>query len=211
MRSRQARVVIPHSEHWDIQSHSGDHHIIQLSRPLHWQESDISAENQAPVIYIVDGNVLFTTATDGAWRRATGPHYSGGGIPVVTGYPLKRKVYDKRPRAFDLTPPCLFVLHALCTTLSLFDCYMASSPIIELADYHILKEEKERGEKSLPHGEAQEHYNHRMTVAAARGTGNNIKNMHQGVQDSAKLVCVMACAISRALTTFFEQWPLDGK
>jgi len=238
--------------------------------------------------YIVDGNALFMTATEAAWRRATGPHYSGGGIVVAIGYPLEGQVYDKRRRAFDMTPPCpgstaefgggnafldfirqdvrelvtsrfpqlnitrealfghsyggLFVLHALFASTSLFDCYMSSSPSLEWADYYILKEEKGYTEKSdlaIPslmmffgsyeqdppqwHGETQEHYDVRKAVAAARGTGDNIKKMRKRLQDSEKLSAVtlneyegedhgsvMACALSRALTTFFEEWPLDG-
>lgn len=236
----------------------------------------------------MDGNALFMTATEAAWRRTTGPHYSGGGIVVAIGYPLEGQVYDKPRRAFDMTPPCpgapaefggadafldfirydvrelvrsrlphltitrealfghsyggLFVLHALFESPPLFDCYMASSPSLEWADYYILKEEKEyigRSDLATPslmmffgsyeqdpprwHGETQEHYDQRKAVAAARGTGINIKKMRKRLQDSEKLSAVtlneyegedhgsvMACALSRALTTFFEEWPLDG-
>lgn len=54
--------------------------------------------------YIVDGNSLFLSATEAAWRRATGPHYSGGGLIVAIGYPLTTEVYCPK-RNYDLTPP----------------------------------------------------------------------------------------------------------
>ena len=56
--------------------------------------------------YIVDGNALFLTATEAAWRRATGPNYHGGGILVAVGYPAlpEGRVYSPR-RGYDLTPP----------------------------------------------------------------------------------------------------------
>jgi hypothetical protein len=56
--------------------------------------------------YIVDGNALFLTATEVAWRRAASSHFSGGGIVVAIGYPLKQgKLYDAQRRSLDLTPP----------------------------------------------------------------------------------------------------------
>lgn len=55
--------------------------------------------------YIVDGNALFLTATEVAWRRAASSHFAGGGIIVAIGYPLTNKLYDARRRSFDLTPP----------------------------------------------------------------------------------------------------------
>lgn len=56
--------------------------------------------------YIVDGNAVFLTATETAWRRATSSQYSGGGIIVATGYPsLHEKLYNMQRRSFDLTPP----------------------------------------------------------------------------------------------------------
>ena len=56
--------------------------------------------------YIVDGNALFLTATEVAWRRAASSHFAGGGIIVAVGYPLKQgKLYDAQRRSLDLTPP----------------------------------------------------------------------------------------------------------
>ncbi|OBT45941.1 hypothetical protein VE00_04240 [Pseudogymnoascus sp. WSF 3629] len=55
--------------------------------------------------YVVDGNALFLTATEAAWRRAASSHFAGGGIIVAIGYPLTGKLYDARRRSLDLTPP----------------------------------------------------------------------------------------------------------
>lgn len=56
--------------------------------------------------YVVDGNALFLTATEIAWRRAASSHFAGGGIVVAVGYPLQQgKLYDAQRRSLDLTPP----------------------------------------------------------------------------------------------------------
>jgi hypothetical protein len=65
-----------------------------------------NAYAQFPPSYIVDGNALFLTATEVAWRRAASSHFAGGGIIVAVGYPLKQgKLYDAQRRSLDLTPP----------------------------------------------------------------------------------------------------------
>ncbi|KFY32146.1 hypothetical protein V493_00480 [Pseudogymnoascus sp. VKM F-4281 (FW-2241)] len=56
-------------------------------------------------VYVLDGNALFLTATEAAWRRAASSHFAGGGIIVAIGYPLAGKLYDARRRNNDLTPP----------------------------------------------------------------------------------------------------------
>jgi hypothetical protein len=55
--------------------------------------------------YIVDGNALFLTATEVAWRRAASSHFAGGGLIVAIGYPVAGKLYDAKRRSLDLTPP----------------------------------------------------------------------------------------------------------
>ena len=65
-----------------------------------------SHSRSTPPSYIVDGNALFLTATEVAWRRAASSHFAGGGIIVAVGYPLKQgKLYDAQRRSLDLTPP----------------------------------------------------------------------------------------------------------
>ncbi|KAF9895317.1 hypothetical protein FE257_000221 [Aspergillus nanangensis] len=163
-------IHLSSSEEFYMSNEQGERYLIQISWPL----------------YIVDGNSLFLTATENAWLRATSPHYTGGGIVVSIGYPLKGKLFDHLRRSYDLTPPTvnpiagcggadvfldfiekrvrpavkarfpqmcvsrealyghsyggLFVLHALFTRPSLFDCYMASSPSIWFNDRCILQE-----------------------------------------------------------------------
>lgn len=55
--------------------------------------------------YIVDGNALFLTATESAWRRELSSRYTGGGLIVAIGYPLTGKLFDIERRNVDLTPP----------------------------------------------------------------------------------------------------------
>lgn len=66
------------------------------------RETAIAADQRQS--YFVDGNALFFTAAEAAWRRATGPHFQGGGIVVAVGYILKGRVFSPN-RDHDLTPP----------------------------------------------------------------------------------------------------------
>lgn len=54
--------------------------------------------------YAVDGNAMFLSAAEAAWRRATSPHFGDGGVVVAIGYQLDDHVYSPR-RGYDLTPP----------------------------------------------------------------------------------------------------------
>lgn len=53
--------------------------------------------------YIIDGNALFLTATESAWRLEASGHFAGGGIIIAIGYPCTGTVFHAR-RGFDLTP-----------------------------------------------------------------------------------------------------------
>ncbi|KAF7595196.1 hypothetical protein BBP40_006940 [Aspergillus hancockii] len=88
MGDRATAVTLPNSEQFYLDNEQGETYLIQL-----------------PIIYIVDGNALFLTATEAAWRRAASSHFAGGGIIVAIGYPLNGKLYDARRRSLDLTPP----------------------------------------------------------------------------------------------------------
>lgn len=82
---------------------------LQISYPLNWERSKSLRQSTGfPVLYILDGNALFLTATEACWRREIFPFYSGGGIVVAIGYPLDysthQSLYDVKRRAFDLTP-----------------------------------------------------------------------------------------------------------
>lgn len=55
--------------------------------------------------YIVDGNALFLTTTETAWRRASASHFAGGGLVIAIGYPIHGKLYDGKRRSVDMTSP----------------------------------------------------------------------------------------------------------
>ncbi|PCG98488.1 Putative esterase [Penicillium occitanis (nom. inval.)] len=98
-------IQLPNSEQFHLANGKGQEYLIQLSWPLEWPNGH-GFTGEAPIIYIVDGNALFLTATETAWRRATSSQYSGGGIIVAIGYPsLNEKLYDMQRRSSDLTPP----------------------------------------------------------------------------------------------------------
>ncbi|RMD43462.1 hypothetical protein DV735_g1656, partial [Chaetothyriales sp. CBS 134920] len=96
------RVSLSNTLEQTLQDSSGRTFLVQVSWPLQWTEKD--TERECPVLYVVDGNAMFLTATEAAWRRATGARFSGGGIVVAVGYVLEGRVYD-RSRGYDLTPP----------------------------------------------------------------------------------------------------------
>ncbi|KAF7188998.1 Siderophore triacetylfusarinine C esterase [Pseudocercospora fuligena] len=99
-------IALPNSEQFYLDSDQGDEYLIQVSWPLHWQDVHTTERSAVPMIYIVDGNALFLTATEVAWRRSAASHFAGGGIVVAVGYPLKQgKLYDAQRRSLDLTPP----------------------------------------------------------------------------------------------------------
>ncbi|CAG7917175.1 unnamed protein product [Penicillium olsonii] len=96
-------VVLPNSEQLYMKSIQDETYLIQMSWPLSWPKGRFH-EGSAPIIYIVDGNALFLTATEAAWRRAAESRFVGG-IVVAIGYPLSGKLYDSKRRSLDLTPP----------------------------------------------------------------------------------------------------------
>ncbi|RDW68958.1 alpha/beta hydrolase [Aspergillus mulundensis] len=101
-------VPLPSSEQFYLNNSRGEQYLIQVSWPLHWKgHTPDTDRNNVPVIYIVDGNALFLTATEALWRRSADSHYCGGGIVVAIGYPLAGtgKVYHRVRRGFDLTVP----------------------------------------------------------------------------------------------------------
>ncbi|PWY96093.1 putative hydrolase of the alpha/beta superfamily [Aspergillus sclerotioniger CBS 115572] len=106
-------IALPNSKQLYLENDRGETYLIQISWPLHWQDDRTTDRGALPIIeshpspplYIVDGNALFLTATEAAWRRAASSHFAGGGIIVAVGYPLTGKLYDARRRSLDLTPP----------------------------------------------------------------------------------------------------------
>ncbi|RAL16187.1 alpha/beta hydrolase [Aspergillus homomorphus CBS 101889] len=98
-------IALPNSKQFYLENERGETYLIQISWPLHWQDDRITDRGPLPILYIVDGNALFLTATEAAWRRAASSHFAGGGIIVAIGYPLTGKLYDTCRRSLDLTPP----------------------------------------------------------------------------------------------------------
>ncbi|KAL2823787.1 Alpha/Beta hydrolase protein [Aspergillus cavernicola] len=103
-----AGITLPNSEQFTLHNSRGDEYLIQISWPLHFNKYDPDTERtKLPIIYIVDGNAFFLTATEALWRRSAESHYAGGGIVVAIGYPLAGtgKIYSRIRRNFDLTIP----------------------------------------------------------------------------------------------------------
>lgn len=59
---------------------------IQISWPHNWDRCKQLRNGEIPVIYVLDGNSLFLTASEILWRSASATFYSGGGIIVAIGY-----------------------------------------------------------------------------------------------------------------------------
>ncbi|KAJ5376873.1 hypothetical protein N7509_013759 [Penicillium cosmopolitanum] len=97
---------IPNIENWNATSPNGEPYLIQVSWPLGWPPIERTHEcsQVANVIYVVDGNAMFLSATDVVRRNGLGRHNIGT-IVVGISYPISDAVYSAR-RGFDLTPPC---------------------------------------------------------------------------------------------------------
>ncbi|EFY88265.1 siderophore esterase IroE-like protein [Metarhizium acridum CQMa 102] len=95
-------VTLPSSAEFSLAAKDGQMYKIQASWPMEWRSRQ--GHEHVAVPYAVDGNAMFLTAAEAAWRRATGPHYKGGCVVVSIGYPLKGAVFSPR-RNYDLTPP----------------------------------------------------------------------------------------------------------
>ncbi|KAK1145221.1 hypothetical protein N8T08_004374 [Aspergillus melleus] len=83
---------------------AGDSHLIQVSWPLDWPTDPCTRAN---VLYVVDGNAMFLTATEVVRQRQALQPQRPGTIVVGIGYPLAdtASLWDAR-RGYDLTPPC---------------------------------------------------------------------------------------------------------
>ncbi|KIW07677.1 uncharacterized protein PV09_01617 [Verruconis gallopava] len=289
MTKHRIDVTLRNSEQWILSNAKGQTYLIQASWPLNWRDKAPLEAKEVPIIYIMDGNALFLTATEAAWRRASGPHYSGGGLVVAIGYDLPQEKLYSPSRGYDLTPPDgtekdvfgpvggademldfmtntvfpsvlerfpdvtfgrralfghsyggLFALHALFKRPRLFDCYIASSPSLYWHDDFIFSEqeeyEKEPDEGNsgavvmLYYGELEAHpkqwhdqtdeaFERRKKMLEGFKFEENTHAMYEKLRASPRVrdvhlrvysdedhTSVMACALSRSLTTFFEDW-----
>ncbi|KAJ5261317.1 hypothetical protein N7478_011912 [Penicillium angulare] len=103
MAENRTTVSVPNSEQFYLDSEQGKKYLIQISWPLHWLDSN-DEQGSAPIIYTVDGNALFLTATESAWRLGVTSENTFTGIIVAIGYPVDRKLFDSERRNPDLTP-----------------------------------------------------------------------------------------------------------
>ncbi|KAE8369806.1 Alpha/Beta hydrolase protein [Aspergillus caelatus] len=88
---------------WEVSTGTQATYLVEIAWPLTWRDTNVSAV--ANVIFAVDGNAMFLTATDVARRQASLNPNKPGTIIVGLGYPLEDSVYAPQ-RALDLTPPC---------------------------------------------------------------------------------------------------------
>lgn len=80
-------ITLPNATQHDLTNSSiGLNYRIQISWPLNWDRTKQLRNSKVPVVYILDGNALFLTATEILWRSASNSFYHGGGIIVAIGY-----------------------------------------------------------------------------------------------------------------------------
>ncbi|TQV90339.1 hypothetical protein V2A60_004286 [Cordyceps javanica] len=103
MTSASSNVTLRNSAEWELDAPDGYTYLIQVSWPLQWKER--AGHEGVAVLYLLDGNSVFLTATEAAWRRASAPHFAGGGLIVSVGHKLKDDFLFSSRRNQDLTPP----------------------------------------------------------------------------------------------------------
>ncbi|KAF2010796.1 hypothetical protein BU24DRAFT_427000 [Aaosphaeria arxii CBS 175.79] len=95
--------------HHLISSTNGQHYAIQISTPLDWAKTLDVRSNNIPVVYLLDGNTVFLTASEICWRGEMSPFFCGGAIVVAIGYthdPTETKsLYNIIDRSYDYTLP----------------------------------------------------------------------------------------------------------
>lgn len=86
-KSTGTPLTLPNATQHDLTNpQTGLNYRIQISSPLKWDRTKRLRDPQIPVIYILDGNTLFLTATEILWRSSSNSFYQGGGIVVGIGY-----------------------------------------------------------------------------------------------------------------------------
>ncbi|KAI5245725.1 putative siderophore esterase IroE-like protein [Aureobasidium subglaciale] len=80
-------ITLPGATQHDLtNSVTGLNYRIQISWPINWIRTKQLRDSKLPVLYILDGNALFLTASEILWRSASNSFYHGGGIVVGVGY-----------------------------------------------------------------------------------------------------------------------------
>ncbi|KAL4897320.1 Alpha/Beta hydrolase protein [Aspergillus ambiguus] len=101
-RTQSTNCSIPNIASYEVSNKKDHTYLVQISWPLGWDSEKIST--LANILYLVDGNAVFLSATDIVRRRQARNLPEPGTIVVGIGYPLRDFVFSPR-RAFDLTPP----------------------------------------------------------------------------------------------------------
>ena len=80
-------LTLPNATQHDLTNpQTGLNYRVQISWPLNWDRTKQLRDSKISVIYILDGNTLFLTATEILWRSSSNTFYQGGGIVVGIGY-----------------------------------------------------------------------------------------------------------------------------
>lgn len=80
-------LTLPNATQHDLTNpQTGLNYRVQVSWPLDWDRTKQLRGSNIPVIYILDGNALFLTATEILWRSSSNTFYQGGGVVVGIGY-----------------------------------------------------------------------------------------------------------------------------
>ncbi|KAJ4286839.1 hypothetical protein N0V90_013092 [Kalmusia sp. IMI 367209] len=202
-------------------------YLIQISRPLSLQKSIDLRKARLPIIYILDGNAFFLTASDIAWRREVAPSWTGGGIIISIGYPHDAtetgSLYNFAGRNKDYTPfsPSIwwgnrFILGE--EEMFYQDCEvekgdkMKGTPRLELS-FGSLEEKMKKTS-----GESDEDFKKRAEVAGEKRMGPNARELYERLQANGKLRdvrftefegedhgTVSTVGLLRALTIFFAE------
>ncbi|KAE8423607.1 Alpha/Beta hydrolase protein [Aspergillus pseudocaelatus] len=93
----------PNTLQLELKDPGGDAYQIQVAWPLAWNDPKTPGHS-ASIIYVLDGNALFFTATEASRRSAMLPT-SDNAVVVGIGYPIEDRPYSPR-RQYDYTPPC---------------------------------------------------------------------------------------------------------
>ena len=76
---------------------------IEVSWPFEWASRDVN--KSALAMYVIDGNALGMTGSEGVKRRKPVDSAQPDTVVVSIGYPLSDSVYDLARRAVDFRPP----------------------------------------------------------------------------------------------------------
>lgn len=100
--SAPSRVEIPNSQDLTLTNPANG----QTYRLMVWHPSGPAPAEGWPVVYLLDGNSVFGSATDTLRSRSGRPEVTGirPALVVALGYPTD-KAYDMNRRIYDLTPP----------------------------------------------------------------------------------------------------------